>query len=722
MAGVALADPPALVGRIGYVEGSASFSPAGEASWVEAPLNRPLVSGDQLWADANGRIELQIGTSAVRMGANTSVTLLDLGDTIAQLQLAQGTLSLSVRRVDPGQAIEIDTPNLAYVIRRPGQYALSVGPNGESTEVRTMSGQAEVYGKDENGESQRYVVDAGKRYRFQGPDLRDPESLRPSQDNDFDRWAQQRDRSYDRSVSARYVSRDVIGAQDLDAYGSWRAVPEYGNVWTPTRVSADWSPYSNGHWAWVDPWGWSWVDDAPWGFAVSHYGRWARFGDSWGWIPGPVATRAVYAPALVVFIGGGNFQIANSSGNTGAVGWFPLGPREVYRPAYTVSRGYFTNVNASNTSVNAAQVTNIYDQRSVTNVTNVRNVTNVNNITNVRNVTYVNEAVKGAVIAVPATAFVQAQPVAPVAVRVSRDALAGAPLSSVAEVAPQPASVRGAARHGSKPPADLSERHFIAHQAPPAATVSFAKKEPDLAKRPGKPIDAAELASLKPPVTTGASRVEVVAPLHANAPAAPPPPRAEQRSDDKRKTATVEPAAVPPAMRITPPEPRGKPEVRVEAKDAPVAATPKVVAPQPPHDAIGKPSQNAGSERSRQAGAAASALNVPQPATSAMAPPRRQPIPIEPAPVAEHKPPPAIVPPPVALEPKDTPVVVAPKAAPAARQKPPPAIVPPPVTLEPKGTPVNIAPKAEPPKDAHGKKPLPEDEGKNGEKSKRDSP
>ncbi|MEO8124191.1 MAG: hypothetical protein ABI633_09090, partial [Burkholderiales bacterium] len=424
-----------------------------------------------------------------------------------------------------------------------------------------------------------------------------------------------------------------------------------------------------------------------------------------------VATRAVYAPALVVFIGGSNFQIANSSGNTGAVGWFPLGPREVYRPAYTVSRGYFTNVNASNTPVNAAQVTNIYDQRSVTNVTN---------ITNVRNVTYVNQTVKGAVIAVPATAFVQAQPVAPVAVRVSRDALAGAPVSSVAEVAPQPASVRGTARHGPKPPADLSERRFIAHQAPPAAAVSFAKKEPELAKRPGKPIDAAELASLKPPVTAGASRVEVVAPLHANAPAAPPPQRAEQGPGDKSKTATAEPAAVAPAMRKTPPEPRGKPEARIETKDAPAVVAPKVVTRQPPQDAAGKPSPSAGSERSRQAGAAASAPNEPQPATTV--PSKRQPTPIEAAPVAKHKPPPASVPPPVALEPKETPVIVAPKAAPAAKHKPPPAIVPPPVAVEPKGAPVEIAPKAEPPKDAHGKKPLPEEEGKSGEKGKRESP
>ncbi len=91
-------------------------------------------------------------------------------------------------------------------------------------------------------------------------------------------------------------------------------MPEYGNVWMPTRVSSGWAPYRDGHWAWVDPWGWTWVDEAPWGFAVSHYGRWASIGGSWGWVPGPVAARAVYAPALVAFVGGNNFAVVDLVG------------------------------------------------------------------------------------------------------------------------------------------------------------------------------------------------------------------------------------------------------------------------------------------------------------------------------------------------------------------------------------------------------------------------
>src|SRR5215472_15335004 len=106
-------------------------------------------------------------------------------------------------------------------------------------------------------------------------------------------------------------------------------------------------------WAWIDPWGWTWVDDDPWGYAPFHYGRWASIDGRWGWIPGPREERPVYAPALVVFVGGGL-----AAGN---VGWFPLAPHEVYVPSYRVSQGYVNRVNLTNTNVNTTTITNVYN-------------------------------------------------------------------------------------------------------------------------------------------------------------------------------------------------------------------------------------------------------------------------------------------------------------------------------------------------------------------------
>ena len=118
-------------------------------------------------------------------------------------------------------------------------------------------------------------------------------------------------------------------------------------------------------------------------------------------------------------------------GSTGAVGWFPLGPRDVYRPAYPVSRTYFTNVNASNTVINATNITNVYNNPNVTNVT------------------YVNQQVPGAVVAVPTTAFVQSQPVARAAVLNAPHERRSCAGHAVAAVAPMPVSVRGAAARAS---------------------------------------------------------------------------------------------------------------------------------------------------------------------------------------------------------------------------------------------------------------------------------
>ena len=149
----------------------------------------------------------------------------------------------------------------------------------------------------------------------------------------------------ERAESRRYVSSGVIGYQDLDDHGRWRDDPEYGHVWVPTYVAASWAPYRYGRCAYVQPWGWTWIDDAPWGFAPFHYGRWAH--RPWGrcWVPGSVVRRPVYAPALVAFIGGEDFSVTLVSG--GGVGWFPLGPREVYVPPYAASPAYIRNVNVT---------------------------------------------------------------------------------------------------------------------------------------------------------------------------------------------------------------------------------------------------------------------------------------------------------------------------------------------------------------------------------------
>ena len=550
------ADPPSRVARLSHMTGAVSFSPAGENDWVVATVNRPLSTGDRLWADAGARAEVEVGGAVIRMDAATGLSILNLDDRIAQLQLTQGTLNVRVLRLASNQSFEVDTPNLAFTLRQPGSYRIEVEPDGLATTIVVRKGQGDVY-----GEGAAYVVDSRQPYRFTGTGLREYAYVDPPRPDDFDRWSGDRDRHYDNSISARYVSPDVVGYQELDANGTWRVDASYGNVWTPSRVTAGWAPYHDGHWAWVDPWGWTWVDDAPWGFAVSHYGRWVNLRGSWAWVPGPVRSRAYYAPALVAFVGGAGFQLAISGGNVGGIAWFPLGPREVYRPAYPVSRGYFQNVNNSNTIISTTVINNYYTN------------------TNVTNVVYANRTVPGALVAVPAAAFVGSQPVSRAAVGIPREMIASGHVGFIPPIAPTAKSVQGAAAPGGKPPSRVFERPVVARTAPPAARAGFAVQQEQLAARPGRPLDDAARTQLKPAIAPSSAIVNVIPKAPAVPPTLRPPAASRETKADETRARSDRPS--PPSPTAVPPSTPGAPAPRNVLPPA-APAGPEALAPQRP--------------------------------------------------------------------------------------------------------------------------------------------
>src|SRR5580704_4427345 len=284
-------DPPTRVARLGFMEGSVSFQPAGESDWVEAVPNRPMTIGDRIWADKDSRAELQLGSAVIRLGANTGVSFLNLDDRTVQLQLSSGSISVRVRRLHRDDVFEIDTPNLAFSIDQPGSYRLEASDDGTSTMASIRSGAGEA-----TGNGQTYTLHAGQRATFSGTDSLNADVEQIGGPDQFDNWADSRDHRYDDSRSAQYLSRDVVGYEDLDDNGGWRDDSNYGHVWYPNQTPSGWAPYREGHWDWIDPWGYTWVDDSAWGYAPFHYGRWVSVGGRWGWIPGPIAVQAVYAP------------------------------------------------------------------------------------------------------------------------------------------------------------------------------------------------------------------------------------------------------------------------------------------------------------------------------------------------------------------------------------------------------------------------------------------
>ena len=247
-------DPPSRVARLSYSVGSVSFQPGGEGDWVQAVANRPLTTGDNLWADKDSRAELQTGSTSIRMDSETSVTFLDLDDRTTQLKLSQGSIFVRVRHLDDDDHFEIDTPNLAFQIQRTGEYRIDVNADGTETDARVWSGRGEATG---GGNS--YDVVAGQLAKFTGTDQLNHEIDQIPNRDDFDNFAFQRDQREDHAESSNYVSPDMTGASDLDEYGHWRYVADYGPVWAPAAVAPGWAPYRYGHWVWVAPWGWTWV-------------------------------------------------------------------------------------------------------------------------------------------------------------------------------------------------------------------------------------------------------------------------------------------------------------------------------------------------------------------------------------------------------------------------------------------------------------------------------
>ena len=473
---------PSGIARLGYIDGYVSFRPVGETKWVKATLNRPLVTGDYIWSGMDSLSELQLDNATIQMGNQTSLNILNINRKISQLQVTSGSLILRVWRLRPNQTIEISTPNLAFTISRPGNYRVFVNSKANITQISVIQGSGKVYGA-----KKAFLIHAGQSCPFGGNLTMYRCTGIPAPDS-FARWSLERERL---RAGKSYVSSDMIGDEDLNRYGKWQRTQQYGNIWIPDNVNSNWAPYRTGQWVWIRHWGWTWVDEQPWGFAPFHYGRWVHIDRRWSWVPGPRDVAPVYAPALVVFVGGRNFDLGQRGSRD--VAWFPLGPGEVYIPSWQASRDYFISVNSSNTRINRNYINNVYNNQNI-------------------NITYQNINVINAVSAVPAQAFIQSQPVSQALVTVPVQTLVNAPTTQTASVVPDNASVLGSSEAAeSQPSAAILDKPAVVTTEPPAPAIPFNDEKKLLAEDPGKPLTAQETEKLKPATQEG-KQLEVVNP------------------------------------------------------------------------------------------------------------------------------------------------------------------------------------------------------------------
>jgi hypothetical protein len=358
------------VARISYIQGPVSYGRGDDPdNWDPAIVNVPFTLGDRIYSSTDGRAELQLpGGNFVRIGRQSYLNALTLTYDTKQFYLGNGAATINIRRLDPDEIFEIDTPNMAVTFDTPGRYRVEVDDDG-NTRVVVRRGTAVVAA---NG---RQVTVEQAEIRVYGTDSPQYEIVGLRAPDAFDHWVDERNDRFERAYSPayQYADEEIVGVEDLAQYGRWEEIPDYGPAWTPTQVAVGWQPFTVGHWFWQDPWGWSWISEEPWGWAPCHYGRWTYYRSRWYWVPVRRRVEVVrYAPAVVEFV-----RVREH------IGWFPLHPRDRFVPWWG-RRGRVEDVTYVNRTrvVVIDQETFVSGRRVTTRI--VRDTTIIREVTTVR--------------------------------------------------------------------------------------------------------------------------------------------------------------------------------------------------------------------------------------------------------------------------------------------------------------------------------------------------
>jgi hypothetical protein len=337
-----------LDGNVGIAAPPTTNQPQTEPSsigWTQPGVNAPVSVGSRIYARENSKVGIAFsGRNYARLNPNTGLDVLALNQRRTQLALREGSCLFSVGALANDELFEVGTPNGAVDFTEPGLYQVGIDDGG-SVLVSCLSGGARVIrtgGQCEVTKGQLLTLAAAAAtdaivsqlspnvagticndyYSYRYPSTYDGRYA------DYNRYLNDPYYydPYRRSVSYQYIPDDseVAGLDDLDQYGEWTDVPEYGHCWHP-RVSSGWAPYQDGYWSDDHPLGLTWVANERWGWAPYHYGRWAFVNQSWVWVPKEVVSQPVYSPALVAFV-----QMPEPD----RVGWVPLGPGDPYVPRY----------------------------------------------------------------------------------------------------------------------------------------------------------------------------------------------------------------------------------------------------------------------------------------------------------------------------------------------------------------------------------------------------
>jgi hypothetical protein len=280
--------PGVRIVRLSEVKGEVQLDRQTGRGFEAAFANLPIAQGGRLRTD-EGVAEVEFeDNSSVRLTPHSLVEFPVLsagsdGTRASTVHVVQGTIYASLTKSKQSNL------NVTF-----GRETLALGPSahielavdGKQPRLDVMDGTVQAV----NGAATT-TVGKKKALLFDPANSAPPTLLSKNEKGEYDDWDKHSVDYHQRLAPSggNYASVPyAYGLADMNYYGGFTDMGGgCGTMWQPYLASANWSPYTNGTWAWYPGAGYSWVSPYPWGWTAFHSGSWNYCGGrGWGWQPG----------------------------------------------------------------------------------------------------------------------------------------------------------------------------------------------------------------------------------------------------------------------------------------------------------------------------------------------------------------------------------------------------------------------------------------------------
>ena len=231
------------------LEGEALIQVEGNDEWASAAINFPLQKGDRIWTTQGAMVQINhFGGSSIHLREQTLVEIVDFlkpgNQDHLRLALSMGKLYADISGDATSRlTVDVDTPNLSVRAEPATTLQVESIEQENSTHVTVIKGEALVQteGSSSRLEAGRTMIAKGNDSIENGPmaSIETPDSLAETPSPPPPDYSENNNREYVPEPLQRYT-------YELDAYGYWTYVNDYGRVWVPTAVPAGWAPFHHG--------------------------------------------------------------------------------------------------------------------------------------------------------------------------------------------------------------------------------------------------------------------------------------------------------------------------------------------------------------------------------------------------------------------------------------------------------------------------------------------